>query len=684
MLRALGAKVLHALGRAGVDPKPILRRVRDRAVRSVRAEIRERHGEVSERIGRLSRELASVRQLLEARRDALEQHVEQLEMLLGATLMSRPLPAIRPLPFGSPAVSVVLPVHNRAGFVAETIESVRAQRMTDWELLVVDDGSADDLAGTLAPYRSDPRIRVLRQAYSGVASARNRGLAAARGALIAYVDSDNVWYPDYLAVAVAAFAADPALASAYGALISDWHFARVRHSAGQRILFEPFDRGRLLESNFVDMNVFIHRRSLVERYGGFDESLPRYCDWDLVLNYTQDAPARPLPVVAAQYRTVDSQRISDVESGGLHYFRVWRKWHPAPTPRRPPRVLYVLWHYPQLSETYVETEIRCMRRMGVHVEVWSEIDGVSPYPTDVPVHRGGLEQAIRRSRPDLLHVHWLGIVRKHRELLERLGLPVTLRAHGFDTTDEGLRGIMGMGCLRRVFCFPNQIPPAGVGDPLVKPVPSAFDTRLFQPQPEKDRRLVVRTSACQASKNLERFFQVARQLPEHRFVLAVVTVGTLEAYVEALRRLWRREGSPGEFLVDLPREELAPLVARAGIYLHTIQLPGEPAGRPIGMPISIAEAMATGSLPLVRDGTPLVEYVGDAGRTYRTTEDAVRTIRETATWSDADWRQAWTRSVDRAYLRHADDLALRPIYDEWCAILADRAAAHPALPPASD
>jgi hypothetical protein len=109
---------------------------------------------------------------------------------------------------------------------------------------------------------------------------------------------------------------------------------------------------------------------------------------------------------------------------------------------------------------------------------------------------------------------------------------------------------------------------------------------------------------------------------------------------------------------------------RAGIYLHTAKPPGTEHGTPIGMPVSIAEAMATGAYVLVRDLPELSGYVGDAGATYRDVEHAAEIIASTAEWPEQRWKQAWIASVDRAFSIHADEMALRPIFEDWCSAAA--------------
>jgi glycosyltransferase involved in cell wall biosynthesis len=95
-----------------------------------------------------------------------------------------------------PLVSVVLPVYNRAGWVARAIDSVLAQTYRRLELLVIDDGSTDGTLQVLESYGS--RITVLRQSHAGAETARNLGLEHARGEFIAFIDSDDVWYAERL------------------------------------------------------------------------------------------------------------------------------------------------------------------------------------------------------------------------------------------------------------------------------------------------------------------------------------------------------------------------------------------------------------------------------------------------------------------------------------------------------
>lgn len=106
----------------------------------------------------------------------------------------------------APLVSVIMPSFNAERFIAESIDSVISQTVEDWELIVVDDASADATAAIVSAYRRrDSRIRLIPQRTNqGAAGARNLGLDQARGELIAFIDSDDVWHPDKTAKQIAA------------------------------------------------------------------------------------------------------------------------------------------------------------------------------------------------------------------------------------------------------------------------------------------------------------------------------------------------------------------------------------------------------------------------------------------------------------------------------------------------
>ncbi len=118
-----------------------------------------------------------------------------------------------------PRVSVLKPTFKQAAFIRRALESLRAQSLADWELLVVDDGSPDETTEIVAPYLADPRIRYQRlERNRGLGAALNIATGLARGRYLAYLPSDDLYYPEHLARLVATIEAKPTIGLAYGGL----------------------------------------------------------------------------------------------------------------------------------------------------------------------------------------------------------------------------------------------------------------------------------------------------------------------------------------------------------------------------------------------------------------------------------------------------------------------------------
>ncbi len=108
-----------------------------------------------------------------------------------------------------PEVSVIIPLYNKRGTVSRAINSVLSQDFTDFELIVVDDGSTDDSGGVVREGFKDPRLSLVSQANAGPGAARNAGAALARGRLFTFLDADDAWRPQLLSTAVATLAQNP-------------------------------------------------------------------------------------------------------------------------------------------------------------------------------------------------------------------------------------------------------------------------------------------------------------------------------------------------------------------------------------------------------------------------------------------------------------------------------------------
>lgn len=568
-------------------------------------------------------------------------------------------------------ISVVMPVWNRATVIATAIESVLAQTYSNWELLIVDDGSTDHTVEVASRFLSDSRVRLLTGSHVGVSPARNRALQESQGEVVAYLDSDNTWFPHFLSVIAAAFQQEPEIDSAYTAQVVE----NVEHSESY-IRAVPFDRERFLAVAGIDLNVFAHRRRLFEELGGFDERMTRLVDWELIGRYTARSVPRLLATIGGRYAENRSDSISVHESYANN--RSLLRQLQQRTPRsvaQPLRVLWAVWNYPQLTETYIRCELAAMRRWGVEVEVWSEIiDTKSPYASDVPVHHGSLAETIAKVRPDVVHVHWLNKGKDYREVIARAGLPMTVRGHSYEFATKSVKKLLRDPAVRSLYLFPHFAKQIS-GSPKVHPMTSTFNEEWFYPPEQKDRRLVLRTGAGKPTKGLEAFLEIASRCLEHRFVLVIGLLPNMDDYVERLLAENRRLGSPVEIRQNLSNEESAALMREAGIYLHTY---GD--DEPFGMPVSIGEALATGAFTLVRDLPGAAEYLGEAGTLYRSNDDAVRAIQNTLNWSDDEWQYQQTRAATVAQQRFASERVLRPLLDDWLSLAGVRG--HAQLPQA--
>jgi len=329
----------------------------------------------------------------------------------------------------------------------------------------------------------------------------------------------------------------------------------------------------------------------------------------------------------------------------------------------PLRVLYALWHYPHLSESYVRSEIRAVRALGVDVRVWAQEPGSAPYPSDVPFGYGELDKACADFRPHLIHTHWLRQPRQMREL-RATGLPVTVRGHGFDSSRKKALKAARDPMVAAAFPFPQFVPRLPWNRKKIHGVQVGFDATFYPPGTDKherkDRRLVTRAGVGIPSKDYNFFFQVAKRCPDHRFVLAICPAYTVEYYIDEVIAMNAALGNPAEIRLALQHEQVAELLREAGIYLHT-SLPDEP----FGMPISIAEAMASGCTLIGRRLGISADYIGDAGVTYTSLDQAVEQVRRTLAWSDAEWAAASRRSVDRAFGNFESTKSLAPIVAHW-------------------
>jgi glycosyltransferase involved in cell wall biosynthesis len=207
-------------------------------------------------------------------------------------------------------VAIVIPCFNQAQFLSGAIESALAQTLPPREIIVVDDGSSQDID---AVTRAHPAVRLIRQDNRGLAGARNTGFRAATAEKVIFLDSDDRLLPEAIAAGLDCIARNPRAAFVYGA------HRIVRGEQKARTYFPVSTRRDFIRCNWVGMiATVLFDRARLGDIGGFDESLGMCEDWDAYLRLS-----RAFPFASHDRLVADYIRHSSNASNDLH--RLW-KW----------------------------------------------------------------------------------------------------------------------------------------------------------------------------------------------------------------------------------------------------------------------------------------------------------------------------------------------------------------------
>ncbi len=197
--------------------------------------------------------------------------------------------------------SIIMPVWNRADFVRRAIESVLAQTFKDYELLIIDDGSEDNLKEVVKPYLSE-KVSYHHISHQGISTARNFGLRKAKHPFIAYLDSDDAWHPEFLATMRSAIQnSDTPYEVAYcmaNCYKKDPVSGEIRHDS---VIGREFSFKQLMAGNFICISTLVHSRKVVEYAGLYDETLPNTEDWDFIIRATSLFEPVFVPKTLANY-----------------------------------------------------------------------------------------------------------------------------------------------------------------------------------------------------------------------------------------------------------------------------------------------------------------------------------------------------------------------------------------------
>jgi glycosyltransferase involved in cell wall biosynthesis len=210
-----------------------------------------------------------------------------------------------------PVISIVIPTYQHARYLDECIRSVLAQTYSNFEVIVVDDGSTDNTSEVLAKYGE--RIYTIRQDNHGLPAARNTGIRASKGEWIAFLDADDLWLPDKLVNQAEYFTN-----TKIGLIFCDcFYFTGDQVPSETAFTLYPPSKGdifsRLFITNFIPMPTVIARRTCFDQCGLFDETLKSCEDYDLWLRISRSWHAEYVNKPLAKYRLSSNQMSRDHE-----------------------------------------------------------------------------------------------------------------------------------------------------------------------------------------------------------------------------------------------------------------------------------------------------------------------------------------------------------------------------------
>lgn len=204
----------------------------------------------------------------------------------------------------TPLVSVIIPAYKAAAYLLETIQSVVEQTHSNWELIIVDDGSPDHQATVVADLvNSDNRIQYVKQKNGGVSSARNHGYDLSKGEFLAFLDADDIWLPHNLSSKIAKFQNNPSL----GLVHSDMAVMNEKSELTGEI--KAGKEGQLLDdllswegTCIPTPSSILVKRAVLEQVGLFDLELSNAADQEFFFRVASQYPIGRVPKVTWQYR----------------------------------------------------------------------------------------------------------------------------------------------------------------------------------------------------------------------------------------------------------------------------------------------------------------------------------------------------------------------------------------------
>jgi GT2 family glycosyltransferase len=273
-----------------------------------------------------------------------------------------------------PTISVIVPTYNAERTILETIKSVQQQTFSDFEIIVINDGSID-LTLELLQKIADQRLKIFSYDNGGVAIARNRGISHAGGEFIAFLDADDLWTPDKLELQLRALQQHPEAGVAYSWTYYFTDGQKDSISPGKQFFFEGNVYGKLLIENFLanGSNPLI-RKEVLESVGEFDPTFPHCADWDFYLRLAAVCPFVAVPKHQIFYRQSSGSMTSKIDGIEKQVLTMLEKaYRAAPLEYQSLKNQSLAWVYEYCTQQYLQysTDLDGVNRAGQ--KLWKAI-----------------------------------------------------------------------------------------------------------------------------------------------------------------------------------------------------------------------------------------------------------------------------------------------------------------------
>lgn len=337
-----------------------------------------------------------------------------------------------------PRVSVIIPAYNAAKHIGQAVDSVLAQTYTDYEVIVVDDGSTDNTRDVLKPY--EDRIRYIWQENQERSAARNQGIGLAQGEYVAFLDADDLWLPQNLERHVAALDAHAGAVLAYSPAQTidgeghptEYDGATRTGEVGGRVELHYLGQELILGCRLLTCATVVRRRA-IERTGPFDTQLTLGEDWEMWLRLARLGPFAYVPQVLSQYRVYNWER--EVGKRATDHLVEQYTYVIEKTAAANPGDIAVLLRDHALAMVYVRSGVACYQ-LGDAIggkRKLAQAVSLNPLIASRPQITGLLENRARRFLRD---------TRDEARVMEFLNTAVDNLPPGIEHPRHGARGVL--------------------------------------------------------------------------------------------------------------------------------------------------------------------------------------------------------------------------------------------------